>query len=127
MVGVSTHKKEQRPLTISAASAGTTVIATKTMFVRTCLKIRSFKTSNPLRDEPFMARIWQEANHRLSAEKPDVAKEITKIEAQRAKTRTRIERYFDAFETGALRTELCNEKVGSSTRGLRNSRLKSAS
>ena len=28
------------------------------------------------RDEPFMARIWAEANRRLSAEKPDVEQEI---------------------------------------------------
>lgn len=33
-----------------------------------------------------MARIWEEANKRLGAEKPDLAKEIARIESQMAKT-----------------------------------------
>ena len=36
------------------------------------------------RDEAFMARIWDEANRRLSAEKPDVDQELGKVETQAA-------------------------------------------
>ncbi len=67
---------------------------------------------NMFRDERFMARLWAEANKRLSAEKPDLEKEIARIEGQLAKTQGAIDRYFDAFEAGTLKAELCNEKVG---------------
>lgn len=53
------------------------------------------------RDEALMARIWAEANKRLGAEKPAMEKEIARVEGQMAKTRARIDRYFEAFETGA--------------------------
>ena len=58
-----------------------------------------------------MARIWEEANKRLGAEKPDLEKEIARIEGQMAKTQGTIDRYFEAFEAGTLKAELCNEKV----------------
>jgi site-specific DNA recombinase len=63
-----------------------------------------------------MARLWEEANKRLGAEKPDLEKEIARVEGQMAKTKGAIDRYFDAFEAGTLKAELCNEKV----RDLRN-------
>ena len=63
------------------------------------------------RDEAFMARIWDEANRRLSAEKPDVDQELGKVETQAAQTQARIDRYFEAFEAGTLKPALCNEKV----------------
>jgi site-specific DNA recombinase len=63
------------------------------------------------RDEQFMARIWDEANKRLASEKPDIDKEIGKVETQMAKTRASLERYFKAFEAGTMKPELCNEKV----------------
>ncbi|MCD6416386.1 MAG: recombinase family protein [Planctomycetes bacterium] len=63
------------------------------------------------RDEQFMARVWAEANRRLCAEKPDVEKEIRKVEAQMERTRKAIERYFRAFEAGTMKPKLCNEKV----------------
>lgn len=63
------------------------------------------------RDEDFMARVWEEANKRLGAEKPDLEKEITRVEAEAAKVRASRERYFKAFESGALKPELCNEKL----------------
>ena len=58
-----------------------------------------------------MARVWAEANRRLGAEKPDLEKEIARIEAEAAKVRASIDRYFEAFEAGTLRPELCNQKV----------------
>ncbi len=63
------------------------------------------------RNEQFMARLWEEANKRLTAEKPDLEKEIARTDAQLAKTRGAIERYFEAFEAGTLKAELCNEKI----------------
>ena len=63
------------------------------------------------RDEQFMARVWEEANKRLGAEKPDLEKEIARIDSQMAKTQGAIDRYFEAFEAGTLKAELCNEKV----------------
>ena len=58
-----------------------------------------------------MGRVWEEANKLLSAEKPELDKEIRRIEDQIAKTQARLDRYFDAFETGAMKPELCHEKV----------------
>lgn len=63
------------------------------------------------RDEDFMGRVWAEANRRLGAEKPDVEKEIKRVEAEAAKVRASIDRYFEAFEAGTLKAELCNQKV----------------
>lgn len=63
------------------------------------------------RDEQFMARIWEEANRRLSAEKPDIDKEIGKVETRMAKTRASLDRYFEAFEAGTMKPGLCNEKI----------------
>ena len=63
------------------------------------------------RDEPFMSRIWEEANRRLSAEKPDIEKEITKVHRKIAKIDSTIERYFAAFETGTMKPEVCSQKV----------------
>jgi chromosome segregation ATPase len=62
-------------------------------------------------DEQFMARVWAEANQRLCAEKPSLEKEIGRVEAQVAKTQTAMDRYFEAFEAGDLKPELCSEKV----------------
>jgi predicted metal-dependent hydrolase len=69
------------------------------------------KAQEILRDEQFMGRLWEEANKRLGAEKPDLEKEIARVEGQMAKTKGAIDRYFDAFEAGTLKAELCNEKV----------------
>jgi len=63
------------------------------------------------RDEQFMARLWEEANKLLGAEKPDLEKEIVRIDAQLAKTQGTIDRYFEAFEAETLKAELCNEEV----------------
>ncbi|MBN1884921.1 MAG: hypothetical protein JW876_05310, partial [Candidatus Krumholzibacteriota bacterium] len=51
------------------------------------------------------------ANKQLGAEKPNLDQEIAKVEAQAAKTRAAIDRYFEAFEAGTLDAGLCNEKV----------------
>ncbi len=66
---------------------------------------------NIFRDEQFMARLWVEANKLLGAEKPDLEKEIAQVDGQMGKTKATIDRYFEAFEAGTLKAELCNEKV----------------
>lgn len=63
------------------------------------------------RDEQFMARVWVEANQRLCAEKPSLEKEIGRVESQVAKTQAAMDRYFEAFEAGSLKPEVCNGKV----------------
>ncbi|MBW6503136.1 zinc ribbon domain-containing protein [bacterium] len=63
------------------------------------------------RDEQFMARLWEEANKRIGAEKPGLEKEIVRIDGLMAKTQGIIDRYFEAFEAGTMKAELCNEKV----------------
>jgi DNA repair exonuclease SbcCD ATPase subunit len=59
----------------------------------------------------LMARILEEANKRLGAEKPELEKEIARIDGQKAKAQGTIDRYLEAFEAGTLKAELCNEKV----------------
>ena len=112
MVGVSTHKKERRfPYYI--CSKRWNIKDCDQDYVRADLLeaaiMQDIKTM--FRDETFMARIWNEANRRLSAEKPDVDKEVRKVEAQTSETQARIDRYFEAFEAGTLKPELCNKKV----------------
>ncbi len=62
-------------------------------------------------DEQFVARVWEEANRRLEAEKPDVEKEIAGIEAELERTRKVVARYFKAFEAGTMKPALASEKV----------------
>ncbi len=63
------------------------------------------------RDEQFMARIWAEANNLVRREKPALEKEVTRLGEQMTTTQAVIDRYFEAFEAGTLKAELCNEKV----------------
>ena len=112
MVGVSTHKKERRfPYYI--CSTRWNIKDCDQDYVRADLLetaiLRDITTM--FQDEAFMARIWAEANRRLSAEKPDVDKEVRKVEAQTGQTQARIDRYFEAFEAGTMKPALCNEKV----------------
>lgn len=63
------------------------------------------------RDEQFMARVWEEANKRLAAERPNIEKEIEGNIAEAAKVQAATDRYFKAFEAGKLSPDICNEKV----------------
>ena len=63
------------------------------------------------RDEQFMARVWEEANKRLAAERPNIEKEIEGNLAEAAKVQAATDRYFKAFEAGKLSPDICNEKV----------------
>ena len=112
MVGVSTHKKERRfPYYI--CSKRWNIKDCDQDYIRGDLLEASIMqdVKTMFRDEAFMARVWEEANQRLSAEKPDVDKEIGRVEAQAAKTQTRVDRYFEAFEAGTMKPELCSERI----------------
>ena len=63
------------------------------------------------RDEQFMARVWEEANRRLGAERPEIEKEIDSVDTEVQQTRKTINRYLAAFENETLTPELCGEKV----------------
>ncbi|MCL5884717.1 MAG: hypothetical protein M1377_05170, partial [Deltaproteobacteria bacterium] len=64
-----------------------------------------------LRDEDFMARLWAKANELLVAEKPGLEKELARIDGQIAKAKAKVDRYFEAFEAGTMKPDLCNQKV----------------
>ncbi len=49
-----------------------------------------------------MARVWEEANKRLAAERPNIEKEIEGNLAEAAKVQAATDRYFKAFEAGKL-------------------------
>jgi len=63
------------------------------------------------RDDAFVTRVWEETNRRLAAERPDVEKEIVSAESQVSALRSRLDRYFAAFEDGSLKPEVCGEKT----------------
>ncbi len=71
--------------------------------------IKDIRTT--LRDEDFMARLWAKANELLVAEKPAMKKELARIEGQIAKAKAKLDRYFEAFEAGTMKPDLCNQKV----------------
>ncbi len=112
MVGVSTHKKD-RKFPYYVCNKRWNIHDCDQDYVRADLlesaTIQDIKTM--FRDEQFIARIWEAANRRLSAEKPDVDKEIGKVETQMAKARATIERYFEAFEAGTMKPDFCTQRV----------------
>ena len=112
MVGISTRKKE-RKIPYYVCSKRWNAHECDQDYVRADILetavVQDIKTM--FRDEQFMARIWEEANRRLSAEKPDIDKEIGKVETMMARTRASLDRYFEAFEAGTMKPALCNEKI----------------
>jgi chromosome segregation ATPase len=58
-----------------------------------------------------MARLWEEANGLLSAEKPSLEREIETVDSQIVKARATIDRYFEAFEAETMKPEVCMGKV----------------
>ncbi len=112
MVGVSTHKKD-RKYPYYLCSKRWNIKDCDQDYVRADLLetaiLRDIK--GIFHDEQFMARIWEEANRRLCAEKPSVDREIGNVDTQIAKVRATIDRYFEAFETQTMRPEVCTQKV----------------
>ena len=113
MVGVSTHKKDRRfPYYLCSRRWNTRECDQD--YIRAdhveATILQDIKAM--FRDEPFIARVREEANKRLVAAKPDLEKEIAWLENQMTKAQGAIDRYFEAFETGKLMAEVCSEKVG---------------
>jgi site-specific DNA recombinase len=113
MVGVSTHKKDRR-FSYYLCSKRWNTRECDQDYVRAdhieATILQDIKVM--FRDDPFITRVQEEANARLVAAKPDLAKEIAWLENQIAKARGAIDRYFEAFEIGTLKAELCSKKVG---------------
>ena len=113
MVGISCHKKNAGSIPYYACTARLSTHDCEQDYVRADLLeaavIQDIKAM--FRDEGFMARVWAEANRRLDQEKPDMDKDIRRVESQMADVRARTERYLEAFETGKLDADTCNQKV----------------
>ena len=112
MVGISTRKKERKTPYYVCSKRWNTHECDQDYVRADILEtavVQDIKTM--FRDEQFMARIWEEANRRLSAEKPDIDKEIGKVETMMARSRASLDRYFEAFEAGTMKPALCNEKI----------------
>jgi len=109
MVGVSTHKKERR----YPCSERWNIKDCDQEHVRADLLENSIieDVKDMFRDEQFMARLWEEANRLLCAERPSLEREIGSIDARIAKTRATIDRYFEAFEVETMKPEVCMQKV----------------
>jgi site-specific DNA recombinase len=112
MVGVSTHKKDRRFPYYLCSKRWNTKDCDQD-YVRADLLesaiVQDIKAM--FRDEQFMARIWEEANKQLCAEKPSLEKEIEKVQTEIAKAQATIDRYFAAFEAQTMRPEACTQKV----------------
>lgn len=113
MVGVSTHKKDRRFPYYLCAKRWNTRECDQDYIRADHVEATILQDIKAMfRDEPFIARVREEANKGLVAAKPDLEKEIAWLENQVAKAQGAIDRYFEAFETGKLMAEMCSEKVG---------------
>ena len=112
MVGVSTHKKEKKYPYYLCNKLWSTKDCDQD-YVRADLLENAIiqDVKGMFRDEQFMARLWEEANRLLCAEKPNLEREIESIEAQIAKARATIDRYFEAFEAETMKPDVCMGKV----------------
>ena len=63
------------------------------------------------RDQEFLDRVWEKVNRKLQSERPDVTKEIAAIGSQEKGVQRRLDRYFEAFESGTMKPQLCGRKV----------------
>ena len=114
MVGISCHKKKVGSIPYYVCTKRHSTHDCDQDYIRADLLeaaiVQDIKAM--LQDEDLMARIWEEANRRLDSEKPDITKDIRRVEGRMADVRKRVERYLGAFETGKLEPDICNEKVG---------------
>ena len=113
MVGTSCNKKKEGSIPYYVCSKRHSTHDCDQDYVRADLLeaavIQDIKAM--LQDEGLMARIWAEANKRLDSEKPDLTRDIRRVENQMTDVGSRVARYLEAFETGKLQADICNEKV----------------
>jgi site-specific DNA recombinase len=113
MVGVSTHKKDRRFPYYLCSKRWNTRECDQDYIRADYVEATILQDMKAIfQDEQFIARVREEVNKRLVAAKPDLEKEIAWLENQMTKVQGAIDRYFEAFETGTLKAELCSEKVG---------------
>ena len=67
------------------------------------------------RDPELMSRIREKVNRKLRSQKPGHEKQLARLESQCSEVQARLDRYFEAFETGTMKPEICGEKVQSLT------------
>ena len=59
----------------------------------------------------LLERVWQLVDQQLREQCPDKSKELRKIMIDIEKTKTALDRYFEAFETGTLKGDVLSEKI----------------
>lgn len=64
-----------------------------------------------LGDGAFLAEVWTATCGRLVAERPAVDAEVAGTRTEIATTRQKLNRYFEAFESGSLSPDDCREKI----------------
>ena len=74
--------------------------------VLTVKEIRSIFLNSEL-----LERVWLKVNEQLKSQVPDKQQEIEKIESDLVKTKSALDKYFEAFESGALKPTLFGDKV----------------
>jgi site-specific DNA recombinase len=63
------------------------------------------------RDREFLDRVRKKVNQKLRSKLPDVDKDISRLDRQEKNVKARLDRYFEAFENGTMKPELCGRKV----------------
>lgn len=63
------------------------------------------------RNEKLLAEIWQKAKVKLTEESPNIEVELQHLEANQRTVQAKLDRYFVAFETGAMEPSVCNDRV----------------
>ncbi|MFO7695611.1 MAG: site-specific integrase [Anaerolineae bacterium] len=71
------------------------------------------------RDEALLTQIWAEAEKKLAAELPDADADRRRLEAERTKVQSALDRYFAAFEAGTMAPGACRERVDALTAQVR--------
>ena len=63
------------------------------------------------RNEELLAEIWKKAKAKLAEESPNIEAELQHLASNQRTAQAKLDRYFAAFETGALEPSVCNERV----------------
>ena len=66
-------------------------------------------------DEALLQNVWEAAQAKLMATKPNIDAEIKAIQDQRQKSQAALQRYFSAFEAGSMAPATCNDRVAELT------------
>jgi site-specific DNA recombinase len=67
------------------------------------------------RDETLLTEIWAEAQEKLTAEAPNLERDLRHLEKERKKAQAALDRYFAAFESGTMKPAACSQRVDALT------------